>query len=97
MTKNDEITYLTFVNIENILDKYKIEYQSLNKRIEFTLDNDEQIIIHAERDNSVLTNVLIHLFHKQNQYTFSFEGNENWINKKDNTNLYEAIENLINP
>ena len=45
MTVNDKIIYLTFIEIEKLLDKSKIEYQSLDNRIEFYANNDEQVII----------------------------------------------------
>ncbi len=43
MIVNDKIIYLTFIEIEKLLDKSKIEYQSLDNRIEFYANNDEKM------------------------------------------------------
>ena len=51
MKVNDKIIYLTFIEIEKLLDKSKIEYQSLDNRIEFYANNDAQVIIDSDDTN----------------------------------------------
>ena len=89
MKVNDKIIYLTFIGIEKLLDKSKIEYQSLDNRIEFYANNDAQVIIDSDDTN-------ITVFYMHNNHIFSLESDSAWVCKPNNIDLLSFIEKLAN-
>lgn len=94
MKINNEAIYLAFIDIENILDQHKVEYQSLKNRIEFTSD-DNMVIISTGTDLDIPKIPSINLFHEKKKYVFSFESNKYWYDKKNSVDLYTIIDGLI--
>ena len=89
MIVNDKIIYLTFIEIEKLLDKSKIEYQSLDNRIEFYANNDAQVIIDSDDTN-------ITVFYMHNNHIFSLESDSTWVCQPNNIRLLLFIEKLAN-
>ncbi len=54
MTSNDNDIYLVFIEIEEILDNFNIEYESLDNRIEFFTANSTQIIVAVDNGNIIV-------------------------------------------
>ena len=54
MTSNDNDIYLVFIEIEEILDNFNIEYESLDSRIEFFTANSTQIIVAVDNGNIIV-------------------------------------------
>ena len=72
MKVKSEAIYLAFIDIESILDQHKVEYQSLENRIEFTSD-DNMVVISEGTDLDTPKIPSINLFHEKKNYVFSFE------------------------
>ena len=89
MTVNDKIIYLAFIEIEKLLDKSKIEYQSLDNRIEFYANNDEQVIINLNDTNITLS-------YMHNNHIFALESDHTWICQPNNISLLLFVEKLVN-
>ena len=89
MTVNDKIIYLTFIEIEKLLDKSKIEYQSLDNRIEFYANNDEQVIID-------LNDTDITIFYMHNNHIFTLQSDYTLICQPNNISLLSFVEKLVN-
>ena len=89
MKVNDKIIYLTFIEIEKLLDKSKIEYQSLDNRIEFYANNDAQVIIDSDDIN-------ITVFYMHNNHIFTLKSDHTWICQPNNISLLSYVEKLVN-
>jgi len=85
---NDNSVYLAFVKIENMLDNFNIEYQSFNNRIEFFINNQNQVIIDSSENQ-------ISLFSMNNYHIFSLKSDNIWLSQTSDIDLFQFIEQLV--
>ncbi|MEC9206108.1 MAG: hypothetical protein VYE31_02830 [Pseudomonadota bacterium] len=88
MMPNDNSVYLAFVKIENMLDNFNIEYQSFNNRIEFFINNQNQVIIDSSENQ-------ISLFSMNNYHIFSLKSDNIWLSQTSDIDLFQFIEQLV--